>query len=93
MSLATAVPSGTAAVSGTATITGQSSRGYVAVGPNLTWPAHTSTVNFPIGDNRANGVVVPITDARRLEVVFSGNSSAATTHFVFDLTGFFLPKS
>ena len=93
MSLTAAVPSGTVAVSGTATITGQSSRGYVAVGPNLTWPAHTSTVNFPVGDNRANGVVVPVSDGLQLEVVFSGNSSAATTHFVFDLTGFFLPKS
>jgi hypothetical protein len=92
VSLATAVPSGTLAVSGTATVTGQSSRGFVSVGPSLTWPAQTSTVNFPVGDNRANGVVVSVSEALQLEVVFDGASSAATTQFIFDLTGYFVPK-
>jgi hypothetical protein len=44
-------------------------------------------------DNRANGVVVPITDTRQLEVVFGGTSTAATCHFIFDLTGYFVPKT
>ena len=92
-SLAAAVPEGSVAVSGTATVTGQSSRGYVSVGPAVAWPAQTSTVNFPIGDNRANGVVVPISDTRQLEVVFGGTSTASTCHFIFDLTGYFVPKT
>jgi hypothetical protein len=64
----------------------------VSVGPSLTWPAQTSTVNFPVGDNRANGVVVPVSEALQLEVVFGGASSAATTQFIFDLTGYFVPQ-
>jgi hypothetical protein len=93
ISLTSAVPAGTVAVSGTATVTRQTSRGFVAVGPDLTWSATTSTVNFPVGDNRANGVVVPISEAGQLKVVFAGASTAATTHFIFDLTGFFVPKA
>ena len=92
IALAGAVPAGTVAVSGTFTVTAPSTRGYVAVGPDLTWPAKTSTLNFPADDSRANGVVVPISASRQLKAVFAGASSTATTQLTFDLTGFFVPR-
>ena len=55
--------------------------------------AATTTLWGMSTDNRANGVVVPITDTRQLEVVFGGTSTAATCHFIFDLTGYFVPKT
>jgi hypothetical protein len=90
-SLASLVPADTTAVSGNVTVTGQTTGGFVAVGPGLTWPTSTSTINFPVGDNRANGIVMPVDGSRGLSAVFSGASSKATTHLVFDLTGYFVP--
>ena len=88
-SMAGYLPAGTVAVSGNVTVTGQTSRGFVALAPSLTWPTKTSTLNFPMGDNRANGIVVPVSASRSLSVVFSGGSKA-TTHLIFDLTGYFV---
>ncbi len=90
-SLAGYVPSGTVAVSGNVTITGPSTSGFVAVAPSLTWPATTSTINFPKGDTRANGIVVPVNGSRALSTVFAGGSSKATAQLIFDLTGYFVP--
>lgn len=90
-SLAGFVPAGTVAVSGNVTVTDQTTLGWVALAPSLTWPISTSTVNFPVGDNRANGIVVPVTGSRALSAVFSARSSKATTQLIFDLTGYFLP--
>jgi len=63
----------------------------VAVGPSLTWTTTTSAINFPVGDNRANGIVVPVDGSLGLGAVFGGASSKATTHLIFDLTGYSLP--
>jgi hypothetical protein len=90
ISLAGYVPDGTVAVSGNVTITGQTSGGFVAMAPSLTLPAKISTINFPKADNRANGIVVPVDGSCGLMVVFSG-ASHATTHALFDLTGYFMP--
>jgi hypothetical protein len=90
-SLASALPAGTVAVSGNATVTGQTTRGYVAVSPDLAWRPTISTLNFPVGDNRANGLVVPVTPDGKLKVVYAGQTSASKVHFIFDLTGYFIP--
>jgi len=63
----------------------------VAIAPSLTWPTSTSAINFPVRDDRANGIVVPINGNLGLSAVFGGASSKATTHLIFDLTGYFLP--
>jgi len=44
-----------------------------------------------VRDDRANGIVVPINGNLGLSAVFGGASSKATTHLIFDLTGYFLP--
>ena len=49
----------------------------------------TSTLNFPLGDNRANGVTVPLAPDGTLSIVYNGAPSAATTHALFDVTGYF----
>ncbi len=90
-SLASALPAGTVAVSGNATVTRQTTRGYVVLAPALTWPPTVSTLNFPVRDNRANGLVVPVTPDGKLKVAYAGQTSSSTTHFIFDLTGYFIP--
>ena len=54
------VPSNAVAVTGNLTVTNQTNAGYVFLGPNPTANPTTSTLNFPVGDNRANGVTVAL---------------------------------
>jgi hypothetical protein len=54
------VPSGATAVTGNLTVTGQTSAGYLFIGPNPTDNPTSSTLNFPVGDDRANAVTVAL---------------------------------
>ena len=54
------VPADATAVTGNLTVTGQTSSGYVSLGPTPTVSPTSSTLNFPVGDTRANGVTVQI---------------------------------
>jgi hypothetical protein len=84
------VPSTATAVTGNLTVTGQTSAGWLTMTP---WPEadpRTSTLNFPVGDNRANGLTVPL-GGGTLSVVYNGGPGSATTHAIFDVTGYFLP--
>jgi hypothetical protein len=76
-------------VTGNLTVVNQHSLGYLSLTPAVpNWPPSTSTLNFPTGDNRANGVTVPLGSGGVLWVVFVG-SSRTTTDVVFDVTGYF----
>ncbi len=88
---AAGVPSGATAVTGNLTVTGQTQAGYVAL--TLTSQSHptTSTLNFPLGDNRANGVSVPLMGGSDLWATYVAASSSASTNLIFDVTGFFVP--
>ncbi len=90
ISLATILPEGSVAISANVTVTGQSKGGYVALAPALSWPPSTSTLNFPLRDNRANGAVVPVTAGRDLQVVLFSRSGA-TTQVILDVMGYFVP--
>jgi spore germination protein YaaH len=85
------VPSNAVAVSGNATITGQTGVGYITVAPNLVVGSTpvSSTVNFPVGDNRANNVTVPLSGGK-LQVEYIGGART-TVQFIFDVTGYFVP--
>jgi hypothetical protein len=85
------VPATAIAVTGNVTVTGQSHAGWVSVTPLSDQKPSTSTLNFPIGDNRANGLTVPLGPGGRLYVVYNGAPAAATTHVLFDVTGYYLP--
>jgi hypothetical protein len=86
---ATDVPAGAIAVTGNLTVTGQTAPGYFALTPVATSNPTTSTLNFPVGDNRANGVTVPLGPSGTLSVTYVA-TAGATAHVIFDVTGYFM---
>jgi hypothetical protein len=83
------VPSNATAVTGNLTVTGQSSNGYLFIGPNATDNPGSSTLNFPVGDDRANGVTVALGAGGTLSVTFVAPYAGPTAHVLFDVTGYF----
>jgi hypothetical protein len=86
----TIVPSSASAVTGNLTVTGSNSGGFVYLGPDWTTNPSSSTINFPSGDNRANGITVPLDSTGSLTAVFMG-ASGRSTQLVLDITGYFMP--
>jgi hypothetical protein len=87
------VPGNATAVTGILTVTGQTSSGLLYIGPIPTSSPTTSTLNFPVGDNRANGVTVALGPGGTLSVTFAAPTWGPTTHVVFDVTGYFTPDT
>ena len=84
------VPDDAIAVTGNLTVTKQSSAGYVFVGPSASSNPTSSTLNFPVKDDRANNVTVGLDGDGNLSVVFVGSTASATTDLIFDITGYFV---
>jgi hypothetical protein len=82
------IPSNATAVTGNLTVTGQTSNGYLFVGPVATNDPTSSTLNFPVADDRANGVTVALGAGGTLSVTYVSDPGA-TTHVIFDVTGYF----
>jgi hypothetical protein len=89
------VPAGAVAVTGNLTVTQQSMPGYLFLGPVATYNPTSSTLNFPVGDNRANAVTVALGTGGTLSVTYVGSMAGqtATAHVVFDVTGYFTPDT
>jgi serine protease inhibitor ecotin len=87
------VPANATAVTGNLTVTAQASSGYLYLGPAAMNDPMSSTLNFPLGDDRANGVTVALGSAGTLSITFVGASAAANTHVIFDVTGYFVPDA
>jgi hypothetical protein len=51
----------------------------------------SSTLNFPVGDDRANGVTVALSIAGTLGVTFVAPAPGPIAHVIFDVTGYFTP--
>ena len=83
------VPVGATAVTGNLTVTGQTSGGYMFIGPVATNNPTSSTLNFPAGDDRANAVTVALGAGGSLSVTYVAPSGTATAHAIFDVTGYF----
>ncbi|HEX7473356.1 MAG TPA: hypothetical protein VF323_09755, partial [Candidatus Limnocylindrales bacterium] len=83
------IPLNAVAVTGNVAVTGQQSAGYLAVTVTPTNTPPSATINFPIGEVRANNVTIPLSSAGKLSAVFKG-LSGKKTHLVFDVTGYFL---
>ena len=66
------VPSNAVAITGNLTVTQQAAPGYVSLTVAPTNSPPTSTINFPVGDNRANSATIPLSA--------TGALSAATSH-------------
>ncbi|HEX5014362.1 MAG TPA: hypothetical protein VFV72_09425 [Candidatus Limnocylindrales bacterium] len=84
------VPSTAVAVTGNLTMTGQTTGGYVFLGPTATANPTSSTLNAPVGDTRANGVTVKLGSGGKLGAVFVGSKTTAKTQLIFDVTGYLL---
>jgi spore germination protein YaaH len=84
------VPDNATAVVGNATIVGQEAAGYITIAPSIGPGVPTSsTLNFPYGDIRANNVTVALSDGN-LQVEYRAGAGRHA-HFVFDVTGYFVP--
>jgi hypothetical protein len=82
------VPDDAQAVTGNLTVTGQQKAGYVAITQDPTPTPLVSTLNFPVGDNRANGATVPLNADHDLAMTYK-SAIGAKTHLIFDVTGYF----
>ncbi len=85
------VPGNATAVTGNLTVTGQTSNGYLFLGPVATNDPTSSTLNFPLGDDRANGVTVALGAGGTLSVTFVAPNPGPAAHVIFDVTGYFVP--
>jgi hypothetical protein len=84
------VPTPANAVTGTLTAIGQSGAGYVYLGPTPVASPSSSTLNFPWGDVRANGVTVALGNGGTLSGTFL---PAGTVHLLWDVSGYFVDAS
>jgi hypothetical protein len=82
------IPAGAIAVTGNLTVTNQTRAGFVSLTPAPTANPTTSTINFPTGDTRANGLTVPLSTAGKLSAVYK--ASGGTTDLILDVTGYYL---
>jgi hypothetical protein len=87
------VPAEATAVTGNLTVTGQTSRGYLYAGPVATNDPTTSTLNFPLNDDRANAVTVALGTGGKLSVTYAAPTAGPTAHVIFDVTGYFTPDT
>ncbi len=84
------IPPEAIAVTGNLTVTNQTAGGYVSVTPAPNNNPASSTINFPLGDNRANNLTIPVNAADgKISAVYRA-SAGKTTHLIFDVTGYFL---
>ncbi len=84
------IPSNAIAVTGNVTVANQTGAGYLSVTPTSVVNPMSSTVNFPLGDTRANNLTVPLAPNGKLAAVYKAQAGK-TTHLIVDITGYFLP--
>jgi len=87
------VPGNATAVTGNLTVTDQTNPGYLYLGPNPTSEPTSSSLNFPRGDDRANGVTVALDGGGGLSVTYVASTGSATADVIFDVTGYFVSSS
>jgi glucose/arabinose dehydrogenase len=84
------VPANAVAITGNLVAVIPSGGGYFALTTAPTSTPSTSTINFPAGDIRANGVTVALGASGTLSVVYN-SWGGASSQIVFDVTGYFVP--
>ena len=85
------VPSNATAVTGNLTVTDETRSGAIYLGPVATATPSSSTINFRVGDVRANGVTVALASDGSVSATYL--ASAGTTSLVFDASGYFTPDA
>jgi len=84
------VPANAVAVTGTLTVTAQTAGGYLFLGPVATNDPTSSTLNFPLRDDRANGVTVALGSGGTLSATYVAATLGPTAQVIFDVTGYFV---
>ncbi len=87
------VPSSASAVTGNLTVTGQTANGYLFLGPVPTNNPTSSTLNFPVGDDRANAVTVALGPSGTLSLTLVDPTAGQSAYGIFDVTGYFTPAA
>jgi hypothetical protein len=82
------VPSGAIAVTANLTVTAQQAKGSVAAGPTVSPSTPFSNINFPVGDNRANGLTVTLSALGSIELVYLP-TSRVSAHVILDVCGYY----
>jgi hypothetical protein len=85
------VPANATAMTGNLTVTGQTAAGFLYIGPNAMDKPTSSTLNFPVGDDRANAVTVALGAGGTLSATYAASTSGPTAQVIFDVTGYFTP--
>ena len=85
------VPTNATAVTGNLTVTQQTSLGFLFLGPVAMNDPTSSTLNFPLGDDRANAVTVALGTGGTLSATYAAPTYGPTAHVIFDVTGYFTP--
>ena len=86
----TNVPADAAAVTGNLTVDKQTAPGYISLTKTPQANPTTSSLNFPVGDTRANGVTAPLGTGGKLSVTYVHSLTTSTAHVIFDVTGYFV---
>ncbi|MDQ6795222.1 MAG: hypothetical protein M3067_10480 [Chloroflexota bacterium] len=86
-----AIPASAVAITGNVVEVQQTAAGYVSVTPRPINKPTSSTVNFPLGDTRANNVTTPLGPGGTLSATYDSATAGKFTHLVFDVTGYFVP--
>jgi hypothetical protein len=82
------VPNDGKAVTGNLTVVGQTQAGYIGITLTAVPTPPVSSLNFPLGDVRGNGITVPLNGANDVVLIYKAGGGAKT-HLVMDLTGYF----
>ena len=82
------VPADAVAVAVNLTVPANATGGYVTLSPTPDATPSTSTINFPAGDTRANGAIVPLASDGSLSAVYKG-ADGATVELLLDVTGYY----
>jgi hypothetical protein len=85
------VPANAVAVTGNLTVTQQTSLGFLFIGPVAANNPSSSTLNFPVGDDRANAVAVEVGAGNSLSVTYAAPTVGPTAQVIFDVSGYFVP--
>ena len=83
------VPAEAVAVTGNVTVTSQTFKGWLYVGPDATSTPASSNLNFPTGDNRADGVTTMLTGDGKLSITYVTQPAGQTADVIFDVTGYY----
>ena len=87
------IPAAATAVTGNLTVTQQTAVGYLSIGPLPSASPTSSSLNFPLNDDRANAAWTALGPDGSLSVTLSAVAAGATAHVIFDVTGYFVPDS